>query len=245
MCSPLHVWWWWICNLSLQSLLCPVSSWVKIFGIVVQLSSLSWAGSWISFWRNHLCFKCLINLEIMRSWKIVGYYEHVKVAYLFFLPEFHMWQAASRHVRSGCINHVFLRYIRCAGWWKPLTGQAGGWRTILLQLEWGKEGWGKGGNLGKAQDFFSWTDGQPTHHQVKSDRAACGRQGIQTSSDGLLISKCCENLRCKNYQSWEQKTLNSELVVNFSRLFVCLLCSPGFGAVGSGSSCWGLTLRAV
>lgn len=153
---------------------------VKIFRIVVQLPSLSWAGSLISFWRKHLCCKCLINLEIMRSWKIIGYYERVKVAYLFFLPEFHMWQAASWHVRSGCINHIFLCYIRCAGWWKPLTGQAGGWGTILLQLEWGKEGWGKRGNLGKAQDFFSWTDGQPTHHQVKSDRAAYGRQGIQT-----------------------------------------------------------------
>lgn len=104
----------------------------------------------------------------MRRGEILAYYEHVKVAYSVFLAEFHMWQAASWHVRSGCINHVLLHHIPCAGCWKPLMGHSGGWGSDFVELEaglGGERGLGNGGNFGKAQDFLPSTDG---HHQVES-----------------------------------------------------------------------------
>lgn len=138
----------------------------KDFGIRV-LNVASRAGELLSLVTTFVWWT-LENVEIMRRGEILAYYEHVKVAYSVFLAEFHMWQAASWHVRSGCINHVLLHHIPCAGCWKPLMGHSGGWGSDFVELEaglGGERGLGNGGNFGKAQDFLPSADG---HHQVES-----------------------------------------------------------------------------
>lgn len=148
----------------------------------------------------------------MRKGKIIGYYEHVKVAYFIFLPELHMWQAASWHVRSGCINHVNLHYIMCAGWWKPLMGQTGDWRKKCRSLNWGKEGWGKGRNFSRVQDNFLFPEQMASPPTIRWSQIGLG---IQTSSDGLLFHNAVRIEDANTYKLQERKAFNLESITQF------------------------------
>ena len=132
----------------------------------------------------------------MRKGKIISYYEYDKVAYFIFLPEFHMWWAASWHVRSGCINHVILHYIICAGWWKPLMGQTGDWRNdFFCSLNGGKRVGEREKTYVKHRIFFFFLEQMASPPTIRWSQIGLG---IQTSSDGLLFHNAVKNLRWKN-----------------------------------------------